>query len=540
MSGHCTSPRDWGLRISEMPFFEYAACNWGRHARDCEAQLLKNRTIRTILRKQQITSSVAQALQPTLQDIAGNKDCYSLRQWAQAQPKDAPAMPALHILAYFDLQELANEWLCQKQVDANCLSPRGYTALWLACHLGHTAIVELLLEQGADPGLQNGHGRFCLASAVMSGHMSIVNCLLDYDITNWDGEKLLSQVDWQRRSVFLVAVAAGRADIFHALLEHAASMRDRSELLLKQEQSEGRGVLHEAACLGHCGLIEVLFGASSQEDIQKYLFQKQLHGKTPLHCAVQRSPSTHSKIVSLLLRNGADPCITDNEQATALHEAAAHGRADHVKALLGVSRTKDCLEATNARSLTPLQLAWKGRPKDFELVIDLFQRAGARPPNFATCGRRKAGKVTQGDAVYMESFAIPSSWRLLILRITFTIESQDQGYADFDNQHDGTYMHSFTWFDAGIWRNGSVIRRRLLTNNIRAKAKPTMHEISWDVDHGSLGGDSRAHGKREQEQVKDFLKELRAGDKVVLILRAIYQGWINMVHRAEMKFFYVE
>lgn len=583
-SGHCTSGKEWQDRISRMPFFEYTACNWGRHAKECETDFLENRAMTSLIRileKKHIIACLGQAiigraLQSSRENLSGDEASYFPKGWTELKRNDPPTMPALHILTYFDLQGIAGEWLRRKKMDVNVLSPRRYTPLWLACHRGYTNLVELLLEYGADPGLENGHGRLCLAAAVFYSHSSIVELLLSHDLDNKIGEQLLSQVNWYGRSIFIDAMTSGRTDILQALLDRVAEMGDRSDLLLKQDE-HGIGMLHEAAQYGHHDLINIIFRETSREDTQTLLCQQELdwgefplhravlaaqaesiraliraganlavrqfHGLTPLHYAARCLAATHSDIVHLLLSHGADPNLRDDKQNTALHEAAAFGRPNQIKALLSDPRTKLSLEAKDEGGLTPLGRAWKQRFNDYDGVVHILQEAGAQPPQSTSTSRNELQIINQtfGDAIYMTSAPIPSSWRTPILRITFTIESHDQGGPSDDwPWDDGTYHNSKTWFEIGLEREDSVVRKVELTGNVRSRTDWRVHEISWDIDHGDLGGGSRGHGLYAQHCVTKFMSELAHGDRVVLIMKAVYVGWLNYVKRAEMKIFYVE
>ena len=421
-SGHCTSSEEWQDRISKTPFFEYAACNWGWHAKECEAQLLKDQTnvsLARLLKKKHIVSCIGQALQSTQQDLAGiylevasYGDLESTVRWTERKRSDPPIMPAPHILTSFGLQEILDDWLCKKKDDVNCLSPTQYTPLYLACHRGYTSVVELLLEHGADPGLENGHGRFCLATAVKNGHLNIVELLLSHGKENNSEESLLRQFNWYGRSVLVDAMEIGRTDILRTLLDHAASVDRRSELLLHQD-NHGRGMLHTAAWFGHHEAIDIVIKASSPQDSQALLCQAEdgwmilpLHcavlsaeeesikalikagaeltgrenqGKTPLHLAASYAAAADTKVISLLLSLGADPCLRDDHERTALHDAATNN-VEVIQALLSDPRTKNCLEARDDRGRTPLEVAREDCITSSGAIILTLRKAAAPVP----------------------------------------------------------------------------------------------------------------------------------------------------------------
>ena len=58
----------------------------------------------------------------------------------------------------------------------------GKSCLYLACANGHTEIVKILLEAGADPREEpdvDGYGHIALIGACENGHTDIVKLLLD-------------------------------------------------------------------------------------------------------------------------------------------------------------------------------------------------------------------------------------------------------------------------------------------------------------------------------------------------------------------------
>ena len=56
---------------------------------------------------------------------------------------------------------------------------RGLTALMMASANGHTEIVKLLLDKGADVNVKNTYGITALFMASVHGHTEIVKLLLD-------------------------------------------------------------------------------------------------------------------------------------------------------------------------------------------------------------------------------------------------------------------------------------------------------------------------------------------------------------------------
>lgn len=150
------------------------------------------------------------------------------------------------------------------------------------------------------------------------------------------------------------------------------------------------------------------------------------------------------------------------------------------------------------------------------------------------------------------SLIIPSYLpRGAVRRIRFIIESRDQGWSSYPEDH-GTYRGSWTWFEAGIrgldtlntddqatllepvncqHRNAldaehkrlclqDVTRykygsRRIVTN-IHAGREFQKHIVEWDLYH-------------QDDNVRSMLKELKGGQRIEVSAHAKFPGWCNYV-----------
>jgi len=87
--------------------------------------------------------------------------------------------PVVALAAVFGHLEVARH-LASRGADINAVSTNGtgYTALTGAVASGHTAIVEWLLEHGANPNYRYAAGYSPLLTAAANGHLEIVKLLL--------------------------------------------------------------------------------------------------------------------------------------------------------------------------------------------------------------------------------------------------------------------------------------------------------------------------------------------------------------------------
>ncbi|KAF4454898.1 vps9-ankyrin repeat-containing, partial [Fusarium albosuccineum] len=187
--GHEVSPSlRHRIRLSpEYPLYEYAALNWGIHARNA---LPSNHVEKAALKflSQGKMALAAAEVQPHMPPIWRRG-----REWSWVRP--APPSPAngLHLAAYYGLSCLLPD--LTKQYGINSKSAQGLTALRFAVDGGHTATVELLLREDPDLNIQDSKGRTVLMRAAEEGSLAIVTLLMgnqpNLDLKDHGGETAL-------------------------------------------------------------------------------------------------------------------------------------------------------------------------------------------------------------------------------------------------------------------------------------------------------------------------------------------------------------
>ncbi|KAF3022936.1 hypothetical protein E8E14_005307 [Neopestalotiopsis sp. 37M] len=196
----------------------------------------------------------------------------------------------------------------------------GKTALQAAAEAGSLAIVERLLEMGADINAPAGrhHGKTALQVAAKTGNMVIVDCLLRQNAdVNAPGP------DTHGRTALQAAAEAGHLQIIKYLLEYGANINAPAA------DTHGRTALQAAAEAGHLQIVEYLleYGANINAPAAD------THGRTALQAAAEAG---HLQIVEYLLEQKADvnaPAAPDSGR-TALQAAAEAGHLQIVKWLL--------------------------------------------------------------------------------------------------------------------------------------------------------------------------------------------------------------
>ncbi|KAK2478794.1 hypothetical protein H9L39_08168 [Fusarium oxysporum f. sp. albedinis] len=340
------------------PFYEYAANNWGHHAR------------KWINRAQSTSPSQAKEgpnpNDPYLVILAFLKDNKKLSASNQARfatTLELPANPkdmdfgAIHTAASFGLVKALEDLL--QNHDLNMKDWLGRTPLWVAAENGHAMVVQRLLNtpQATDMLTEQDETNedTPLSVAVRMGHTKVVKILLAAQTQAIKEGLILDSSCLDATACLPIAAIYGHLGTLQLLLD------EKADPTVKNLQK--RTALFAAAYGGNEKIIKELL---------KYpgiiVCAKDTYSETPLWWAVSRQNIEAAR--HLLTKSLACINLQNHDLNTPLHEAAKHGNQAICELLLKESSINPNLK--NKQGETPLWLAL--RSLDVEVIKALMSK----------------------------------------------------------------------------------------------------------------------------------------------------------------------
>jgi ankyrin repeat protein len=254
-----------------------------------------------------------------------------------------------------------------------------------AAHLGNMALVQTLLDQGADVNEESHVLGRPLTGAAYGGHLSVVQLLVERgaDVSGgalqWKAETegrdgnlwMITRSSNQIRSALEAATAAGHEPIVDLLLEPSLGISRSSFTFF--------AAMVQAAQGGHQNMLQSLFDRADFNAVAEELKER------VLDAAVRESASNgHLETLKFLLDAGApvDLVISERHEQGPLWNAAINGQNGAVEMLL--ARGADINERSLRPRSSPLVVAAEaGFPRTVALLLDrgaeVNDNKGVRP-----------------------------------------------------------------------------------------------------------------------------------------------------------------
>lgn len=280
----------------------------------------------------------------------------------------------LHFAASWGRKAVA-ELLLEAKANANASSPNGVPPLHFAAKNGYAALVAVLLARGADPNAQADYGEMIMPGgqnssvanwsntgidggtpihwAARQGHTSIIRMLLEKGAN----AKLL---DPRRQTTLQCALSSGVEAAIRLLIEQGVDVNSADGL--------GQTALMSAVRDARAAVVDQLLSAGA--DVNKSTVDGR-SAVTALHYAVGKG---NLGIIQALLVKGADVNFNKETALPPLHAAIGHNNLGAVEVLL---RWKADVEIRNKEDFTPLQSAVSnGKRRE---IVEALLKAGANP-----------------------------------------------------------------------------------------------------------------------------------------------------------------
>ncbi|KAK2600219.1 hypothetical protein QQS21_005015 [Conoideocrella luteorostrata] len=319
--------------IHSHAFLDYSAKSWGSHFR--EASIMDNAAI------------VPYALRISHPD-SKSYSAWSRIYWWTTEIK-ATDFTDLLVSSYFGHTSVV-KLLLERGADVEAKdSEYSRTPLSWAAKNGHDAVVKLLLEKDANVETKDSYGLTPLSWAAENGHEAVVQLLLEKDAD-------VEAKDSNSQTPLWWAAYHGHKAVVQLLLEKDAD--------IEAKDSDSQTPLWWAAYHGHKAVVQLLL--EKDADVEA----KDRYDRTPLLLAAYRG---HEAVVKLLLERGADVEAKDSDYSrTPLSWAAENGHEAVVKLLL--ERGADVEAKDSVYSRTPL--SWAARDGHEAVVKLLLEKDG--------------------------------------------------------------------------------------------------------------------------------------------------------------------
>jgi ankyrin repeat protein len=234
--------------------------------------------------------------------------------------------------------------LIDKGADIEARNKDKETPLHIAAKEGHTKIVQYLIDKGADKQARAAYYRTPLHLAAERGYIAVVQCLIEKGAGR-------EAKEYCNQTPLHLAARNGHTEVAKYLVKQEANTQAKDRF--------NNTPLHNAARNGHLDIVKLLLDKEAEAG------DKDNCGRTPLHLAALYGPI---QVIQLLLEKGADREAKDKDGKTLLHLAAYSGQIEIVKMLIDQGADKRAKDNNGRKAID------QARERDHQAVVDILSR----------------------------------------------------------------------------------------------------------------------------------------------------------------------
>jgi ankyrin repeat protein len=224
-------------------------------------------------------------------------------------------------------------------VDVNWQS-RGCTPAYIACQIGHTECLSLLINHGAQLDKANNEGTTPAYIASQKGHTECLSLLINHGAQ-------LDKVNNEGVTPAYISCQNGHTECLSLLINHGVDCS-------KTAENDGTGPIHIACQHGYFECVKTLL----------------VRGKVDVNCtdrdretpAYYCCKADHVKILHLLIQHGADMSLADTSGISPAHVASTYGRVKMLALIMKVNA--ELINQHDNQGRTPLLYARKFSQND--------------------------------------------------------------------------------------------------------------------------------------------------------------------------------
>ncbi|XP_071088965.1 serine/threonine-protein phosphatase 6 regulatory ankyrin repeat subunit B-like [Haliotis cracherodii] len=223
------------------------------------------------------------------------------------------------------------------------------TPIMMALKGGHYDVYHLLVSEGADLTLTDDENTDCLMLACEGGNINIVKHV--FSKKTWDINRRGGEL---KQTPIMMALKGGHYDVYHLLVSEGA------DLTLTDDNN--RDCLMLACEGGNINIVKHVLSKKTWDINRRGGYFKQ----TPIMMALEGG---HHDVYHLLVSEGADLTLTDDENTDCLMLACEGGNINIVKHVLS-KKTWDINRRGGELKQTPIMMALKGGHYDvYHLLV---------------------------------------------------------------------------------------------------------------------------------------------------------------------------